>query len=130
MKVEIIKAIFTNCLFVLGVLLIVFGFIQGTLTAVRTLTFEEYPLASYEETRCDLEYLDIKTPRVMVTPSGEETVVEESTSAEEIERRQAKCKATLAHARQVKQTEHIVTSITTLVAGSVLVFSFRRFIFG
>jgi hypothetical protein len=120
MNSESIKAIFTNLLFVIGVILIIFGFIQGTLTAVRLLTFDEYPLASYEESRCEMEFTASKP---VLAPG------EASMSAEEIATRQAKCETSLAHARKVKQTEHIVSSLSTLIAGTVLIWSFRRFIF-
>lgn len=121
MKVEIIKAIFTNLLFVIGVILLIYGFVQGSLTAVRLLTFDKYPLQSYEESRCDYEYNAIKMP------SG---VDGEIASPEDATKQRQRCEEQLTYARKVKQTEHIVVSITTFVAGAVLVFSFKRFIFG
>lgn len=52
-KGETIKAIFTNLLFLIGVILMIVGFIRGTSTTVKFLVFDKYPLNSYEETRCD-----------------------------------------------------------------------------
>ncbi len=122
MKTETVKAIFTNLLFVIGVILLIYGFIQGSLTAVRLLTFEKYPLANYEESRCDFDY------GLPQKETGEPAVSPEAWQAEQAERR-ASCLESLDQARRVKQTEHIVTSITTLVSGAVLVWSFKRFIF-
>lgn len=119
MQTETIKAIFTNLLFVIGVILIIFGFVQGTLVTVRMITFEKYPLNSYEETRCDLEY----NSRIL-TPTGEVALSDEQIAAQK-----EMCLKSIEHERQVRKTEHLVTAITTLVAGTVLVLSFRRFIF-
>lgn len=121
MKPEIIKAIFTNLLFVIGVVLLIFGFIRGSLTVVRLFTFDKYPLASYEEMRCDNQF-----GGVMYQPDGKEVVVDKAQQEEQ----KAKCEENLNYSRKVAQVEHIVTAITTLVAGSVLVLSFKRFIFG
>ncbi len=120
MKAETIKAIFTNLLFVIGVMLLIFGFIQGTQTAVRLATFDQYPLNPYEETRCENEF---PAMRPIMDPTQPQFTDEQQT-----ERRQ-KCEASLTYQRKVKQTEDIVVSITTLAAGGVLVWSFRRFIF-
>ena len=95
MKAESIKAIFTNLLFVIGVILLIFGFIQGALTASRLVVFEQYPLNSYEETRCELEanFSQVREPAMseVSTPS-----------AEEVAPRQATCIAGLARQRQVR----------------------------
>jgi hypothetical protein len=121
MKPEIIKAIFTNLLFVIGVILLIFGFIRGSLTAVRLLTFDKYPLATYEEMRCDNQF-----GNVMYQPDGKEVVVDKDQQAQQ----KAKCEENLNYSRKVTQVEHIVTALSTLVAGTVLVISFKRFIFG
>jgi len=133
MKVETVKAIFTNLLFVIGVILIIYGFIQGALTVVRLLSFDQYPLESYEETRCEQENYNYLTELKQST--GSESSAVTLTEKELAERkqeaidRQSNCEASQAYARRVRQTEHIVTSITTLVSGTMLVWSFKRFIF-
>jgi len=121
MKPEIIKAIFTNLLFVIGVVLLIFGFIRGSLTVVRLFTFDKYPLASYEEMRCDNQF-----GNVMYQPDGKEVVIDKEQQAQQ----KAQCEENLDYSRKVTQVEHIVTAISTLVSGAVLVYSFRRFIFG
>lgn len=116
MKTDTVKAIFTNFLFVIGIILLIYGFVQGSLTAVRLLTFDKYPLNSYEESRCNAEYF---------ARGPQDTPL----SAEEVAAQKADCLESVEHDRRVRKTEHLVTSITTLMAGAVLVFSFRRFIF-
>ncbi len=122
MKAETIKAIFTNLLFVIGVIFVIFGFIQGTQTAVRLATFEKYPLQVYEETRCEYEN-DAMRP---IDPTNGSPV---PLNNDQLIDRKSKCESSLDYQRKVKQTEDIVVSITTLVAGAVLVLGFRRFIF-
>lgn len=133
MKVETVKAIFTNLLFVIGVILIIYGFIQGALTAVRLLSFDQYPLESYEETRCEQENYNYLTELKQSTGSESSAVIltekELAERKQEATDRQSNCEASQAYARRVRQTEHIVTSITTLVSGTMLVWSFKRFIF-
>lgn len=120
MKTENIKAIFTNLLFVIGVIFLIVGFITGAQTVTRMALFEQYPLNSYDETRCDFE------PMPLMIEKGGQQITESST---ETELRREKCLSSLAHERKIKQTEDIVTSITSLVAGAALVISFRKFIF-
>jgi hypothetical protein len=120
MKAETIKAIFTNLLFVIGVIFLIFGFIQGTQTVVRLATFDKYPLQIYEETRCENEF---PAMRPVIEPD------QPPMSDQDQQERRQKCEASLDYQRRVKQTEDIVVSITTLVAGAVLVLSFKRFIF-
>lgn len=120
MKSETVKAIFTNLLFVIGVILIIFGLFRGTLTLTRIIVFENYPLQPYEETRCELEPLP-----ATIVDGGKETPLSEK----ELKDRSEKCKANLEYLRKVKKTEDIVTSAISLIAGAALVFSFRKFIF-
>ncbi len=124
MKTENIKAIFTNLLFVIGVILIIFGFVNGVSTITKSLVFEKYPLDSYEETKCETEFLN---PTIVTTPDGKNTATQES--QEEKEARLKKCEDSLVTRRKVKQTEDIVSSITTFISGVVLVYCFRKFIF-
>lgn len=122
MKTDTIKAIFTNLLFVIGVGLIIFGFIRGALTISRLVVFDKYPLQQYEEQRCEYEAM----PYIPVDGEKEGMV---SGPQEDAQTRKEKCLESVEHQRDVRKIEDIVTAITTLVAGSVLVFTFRRFIF-
>ncbi len=118
MKTEIIKAIFTNLLFVIGVILAVFGFIRGTLTITRLVVFDTYPLASYEETRCSVE----TSPRVIGVDGKEMETKEDAAKRMEL------CVESLEKQRDIKKVEDIATSISTLVAGIFLILAFKRFI--
>lgn len=116
-----IKAIFTNLLFVIGVILIVVGFTTGTLTFARSIIFEKYPLNSYEETRCEMELQSLKSAPVIEK--------QEPISKEEQDRRYETCKDSLEHDRKVRQVEDVVRSISFLFSGAVISFIFKRFIF-
>jgi len=119
MKTQTIKAIFTNLLFVIGVILLVIGFIRGTSTAVKMVVFEKYPLQNHEETRCELG-------QTRAMPLEEKPIeVDEATKEENKE----KCLNDLEHARKVKQVEDVTASISLLISGFVLTFIFKRFIF-
>jgi len=118
MKSETIKAIFTNVLFVVGVILLILGFVWGTTTAIKLVSFDQYPLPYYDETRCEMEYESFR-----FVPEGAEKL-----SDEEAAERLSRCKSSLDYQRQVKQTEDIATAITTFVAGLVMVIIFRRYI--
>lgn len=119
MKPETIKAIFTNLLFVIGVLLSIYGFSKGALTIVRLAVFEKYPLQSYEETRCQMEFF---APR----PIDDKTQV--TLSESEIEKRKQDCLVSLEADRKNRLVEDIVGSATAVFAGGVLTYFFRRFI--
>ena len=108
MKTENIKAIFTNLLFVIGVILIIFGFVNGVSTLTKSFIFEKYPLDTYEETKCESEFAMQATS---VGPDGKALPPQESPEARKD--RLNKCKESLEMARKVKQTEDIVSSITT-----------------
>ena len=120
MKTETIKATFTNLLFVVGVGLLIYGFISGSRTASRLLAFETYPLHQYEETQCDY----LVGPRPIPVEGAESMATDQ-----DMEKQKEKCEAALEQSRRVRKTEDIVTSLSTLIAGAVLVFSFRKFIF-
>lgn len=120
MKTNTIKAIFTNLLFVIGVGLIIFGFIRGTLTVSRLVVFDKYPLQQYEEQRCEYEVMPIPM---------EEGKGDALPAPEDMQSRKEKCLDSVEHQRNVRKIEDVVTAITTLIAGTVLVLSFRRFIF-
>lgn len=123
MKVDTIKAIFTNLLFVVGVILLIYGFIQGSLTIARSLIFDQYPLNSYEETRCEYEFAAPKETVgvAKATPSGE--------TASQSRQTYEGCQQQLNYQRKIRQTEHIVGAVSTFAAGLILVVSFKRFIF-
>jgi len=112
MKSQTVKAIFTNLLFVIGVVLLIVGFSRGILTVTRLLTFEKYPLDYYAQTRCDISPM---------TPE---------TNGEIMPKVDTNCDEALEYERKIKLTDDIVNSSTMLVAGFVLTLSFRRFIFG
>jgi hypothetical protein len=118
MKPETIKAIFTNILFVVGVILLIVGFFQGTRTAVKLVTFDKYPLDSWAETRCDY-------PNIVYDTSIPEKDVP---SQADREKQKQDCLDSLEYERSVRMTEDIVGSITLLVSGGALVFFFRKFI--
>lgn len=120
MKTETIKAIFTNLIFVIGIGLLIFGFIRGGLTVSRLIIFDKYPLNTYEETRC-------QNQPFATVPMKDGSVVQQSPA--EIAEQLRTCQQSLDHDRKVRKTEDIVTALTTLVAGTVLVMFFRRFIF-
>lgn len=117
MKPDTIKAIFTNLLFVIGVILTIIGFISGTSTVVKLAVFDTYPLASWEETKCD------QSPYVVTPLEGEKSMV----PADNPQMRD-ECKAGLERERKVKLTEDIVTSISFVVSGLSLIYFFRRYI--
>lgn len=122
MKNNLIKSIFTNLLFVIGVILIIIGFVSGTKTVTYLALFEKYPLDQYKETMCDnafLEpmYLDKNQPQA------------EQINKQDLENRRLKCEKQLEIDRNVKKATDVATSITILISGIVLVYFFRRFIF-
>lgn len=117
MKPEIIKVVFTNILFVIGVILVIVGFTKGVLTISRLLVFDKYPLQTHEESRCELDTLS-------PYPVKEGNVSE--LSKQELQERKTNCLASLELQRKVRMVEDITTSLSTFVAGFVLVFVFRR----
>jgi hypothetical protein len=133
MKTDFVKAIFTNVLFVIGVILLIVGFTMGTNTAVKSIVFDKYPLDIWEETRCnELEQYGWAMAERPVGEPGSSTELTEDQQAKEKaekEERVEKCVAAQTQQRQRKQVEDIVSAFTMLVAGSVLVFTFRGFIF-
>ncbi|MFH1706112.1 MAG: hypothetical protein ABH867_04380 [Patescibacteria group bacterium] len=121
MKTKIIKAIFTNLLFVIGVVLMVVGFVRGVSTVVKSAVFEKYPLNDYEETRCQTETF----PRVVPL----EGAIAEPLSEQEKKEIKADCFKSLEQARKVKQVDDITYSLSFLASGLALTLIFKRFIF-
>ncbi len=138
MKVEIIKSIFTNLLFAIGVILAVIGFTSGTTVVVRSLVFDEYPLRNYEETRCDTGSMakpmplgereavlvaeDVAKQKIQYADLDEETLAKKK---EAIQEAKDSCENSIKHSRKVKQVEDITNSISLLVAGLVLAKVFK-----
>jgi len=120
-KTEKIKAIFTNLLFVIGIVLVIVGFIRGTLTITQIIVFDKYPINSYEETRCDQGIVPVEATK----KEGETSALTKI----EIKEQKDKCLSSIEQGRKVKMTEDIVTSITTLLSGVALIYFFKRFIF-
>lgn len=135
MKTDFVKAIFTNVLFVIGVILLIVGFTMGTNTAVKSIVFDVYPLDSWEENRCNEldQYYGPGTyvEKPVIENSETENVTDDQQAKQEAEKeeRVEKCVVAQTQQRQRKQVEDIVGAFTMLVAGSVLVFTFRGFIF-
>lgn len=131
MKTELIKATFTNLLFVIGVILIIVGFVRGTDTMVKSLVFDSYPLQTWEETRCEGEYMFPTPMRPVETVQDGASISSDSNQPDqqEIDRRIEKCEAALNRQRDTKQVSDIVGSFTMLVSGIVLVYVFKGFIF-
>ncbi|MBP7859636.1 hypothetical protein KA001_01590 [Patescibacteria group bacterium] len=126
MKNEWIKAIFTNLLFVIGVILLIFGFVRIVVTGTYLFVFEKYPLDQYQETMCDTNYA---VSPIYAPEKGSEPLVRGETK-EELLARKAKCEKQLEIERKVRMATDVSVAITTAISGAVLVYFFRRFIFG
>lgn len=123
MKSDVIKSIFTNLLFVIGVILMVVGFIKGTSTVVNSIAFDKYPLDEWQETRCSLD-MAYQDPAVLTV--ADDTPKE---TPESFEKRKAECQAALDDTRRTKQVNDITYSFGFFVSGIALALSFKRFIF-
>lgn len=119
MKQETIKAIFTNLLFVIGVILTIFGFAGAVSTASKVIFFDQYPLSSYEEQQCEMIS---QRPQ---TPDDSET----SLDAETQDRQRIICEERVDHARRVRLVDDISRTIVLLISGAVLIYFFRRSMF-
>jgi hypothetical protein len=117
-----IKAIFTNLLFVIGIILMVFGFVWGTSTVAKLAFFEKYPLESYEEGRCEMGYF----PEPVKDPN--QTDEQRAEAKAQMEKQQAQCRKEVEHRRSVKKVEDSVTSVSLFVAGLALSLVFKQFI--
>ena len=125
-----ISAIFSNILFVIGVILLIIGFFIGTHTLVKSIAFTQYPLPSWEENRCDHEMLYQIEPYM---PFAEEKEAEEiplslllAEQKQEQKQQIDKCLISVEQQRKTKQVEDAVGAFVLLTAGSVLVFVFRK----
>lgn len=125
MKNEWIKAIFTNLLFVIGVILLIFGFVRVVITGTYLFVFDKYPLDQYQEIMCENTY--VSTP--VVDQKGISGAYQGDTK-EEIAAKKAKCESQLEIERKVRKATDVSVAITTAISGAGLVYFFRRFIFG
>ncbi len=116
MKPETIKAIFTNLLFVIGVVLLIWGVAKAASTGARLISFDTYPLQGYEESRCD--YVSV--------PIMEKGVVAPSEADQKLQKEQ--CKESIEKQRALQKVDDIVQSIVLPFSGLTLVYFFRRYI--
>ncbi len=105
-----VRLVFTNLLFVIGVVLLITGASRGVLTLAKLIIFDKYPLDSYMETRCQVPQ-------------------EQSQYGEVLPRLDAQCATGLEYERKIKLTEDTINSITMLISGIILTVSFKKFIF-
>ena len=125
MKIESVKAIFTNLLFVIGIGLTIFGFIKGSLTASKVLSFDRYPLDQYQETRC--MYPVMPTEPI---PLKGENIQKQTPEQDDYYKKEAeRCMNEQEQQRKIKKSDDIVVSATTLFSGLVLILVFSKFIF-
>jgi hypothetical protein len=122
MKTEVIKAIFTNLLFVIGVILMVIGFIRGVATTVNSIVFEEYPLDEYQETRCSVEII----PPVV---DAKYEIASPEHSEQDLKTRQQKCEQAITKARRTTQVNDITYSFGFFTSGLFICLAFKKFIF-
>lgn len=119
-KADTIKAIFTNLLFLIGVILIVIGFIQATSITAKLAIFQKYPLNSYEETRCDFNSPNYPKPMI-----GETQATVDARTPDQIRL----CEESIERDRKLQMVEDITRAIGFLTSGIVIAAIFRRFIF-
>jgi hypothetical protein len=123
-KTHIVKAIFTNLLFVVGIILMVIGFVRGTSTIAKLAFFKVYPLESYEESRCEMNYY---APAMVKEDGTPQTETPEAKA--EREKQIDRCHQEVERGRDVKKVEDVVSSISFFVAGTALALVFKQFIF-
>lgn len=110
MKLQTIKAIFTDILFIIGIILIIVGFGKGASTVAKLALFSQYPLPQFEERSCDY-------------PAYREGEITPRETKDE-------CLKYLEISRKVRLTEDIVNSLTLFSAGIIMVLLFRNFLLG
>jgi hypothetical protein len=119
MKPETIKAIFTNLLFVIGVILLIWGVAKAASTGARIISFDKYPLQGYEESRC--EYVAGLSAPVM-----EKGIVAPSEADQQLQKKE--CLNSIEKQRALQKVDDIVQSIVLPFSGLTLVYFFRRYI--
>lgn len=132
MKTTTITSIFSSILFVLGVILLIVGFFIGSSTLVKTVAFAEYPLDSWEETRCEQDMWYPTEPQLYLSEEISRIETVEANSAlqkQKQEKRVADCKDSLAQQRRTKQVEDSVAALTLVISGLALVLSFKGLFF-
>lgn len=124
MKVENLKVLFNNILFVIGVILLIIGFGTGTNVVLKSVMFDQYPLQVWDEGRCDDPYM--YGPVAFDRASSEES----NAQSEEQKAKQWRedCMASLGRQRTTKQVEDIATASTLLISGAILTIVFRRYL--
>lgn len=115
-KSSTIRSIFVNLLFLIGVILLIIGFVGGTSTVVKLFVFDKYPLNSYEETRCEMSNYPVAIP-------------EEKTPAKIDEAQKQICLEGLEKDRKLRLVEDVTQAISFTVAGIFLTLVFKGFIF-
>lgn len=119
MKPETIKAISTNILFALGVILVVIGFIRGSSAVVNSLAFNEYPLDEWQESRC-MEVGAFQSPLLL---EKDQTAFLEA--KEHFEQQKIECEKTLERVRRTKQVTDFTYSFGFFASGIVLAVLFK-----
>lgn len=123
MKATSIKALSMNIIFIIGVVLTVIGFVNGTSAVVRTIVFDQYPLNTYDEDRCSQT---VYAPMLLEKRVADEVIVPDSV---EKEQQLQECERSLAHSRKVKQVNDYTISFSMLIAGLALTRIFKGFLF-
>ena len=112
-KTKPIIALFLNLLFALGVIILIFGFINSLRFGAYTIVFDDYPLNQYEE---DCAYL--RGP-IEISPDGKPVNPEASEKLEQ------DCEQKITRRRQIKQVNDLTTSLGLLISGLFLIYLFN-----
>ena len=110
---QTIAAFFINFLFVVGVILLVVGFIRSLRLAAYTLLFDQYPLGPYE----DCSYM----VKPVIAPGSQLDTDTSDLARQE----QDRCQKSLASRRKVQQVDEAVQAVGLLLSGAVLVWLFN-----
>jgi len=119
-SVRLVVAVFTNVLFVLGVIFVVVGLIQGIKIVGYKLLLDEYPTRYGGE---DCSYAGQGYPM----PVGMEPakVASGSADAGEVEKQRQSCEVRVARDRQVKQVDDVALAVGMSMSGWALIFLFN-----
>lgn len=108
-----IVSIFINFLFVVGVILMVVGFVGGLRFTAYTYIFDEYPLGAYE----DCSYMT----RPYIAADSKDADSENEIYQKELDR----CEESLKGRRKIAQVNEAVQAVGLLISGIVLVWLFN-----
>lgn len=114
MNIKIIKTIFINALFVIGVIVTIIGFVNSTRTITNLIIFDKYPLG-YEETRCQDIAMNLR--------------FENQTDQSPTKQQEQQCLDQLENTRKQRAVTDLTNSFSTLISGLTVAIIFRRFIF-